>query len=78
MSTSNTLVLSEDHPVAPEASPSAQDDPETSVPMPSPRVPKKKKPKIGAAGQQELAAESMSTPTLNDVIYLFLLVAFFV
>jgi hypothetical protein len=76
-STSNTLVLSEEPHVAPEASPPARDNPETSIPVRSPQAPEKKKAKIGAAGEQELATGSTSTPVLDDVSYLFLLVAFF-
>jgi hypothetical protein len=78
MSTSNKLVLSEDRRVAPEASPPPQDDPEASTPVPSPRVPKQKKAEIGAAGKQELAARSMSTPLLNDVNYLSYLSPFLI
>ncbi|KAK1670545.1 hypothetical protein QYE76_058704 [Lolium multiflorum] len=48
-STSNTLVLSEDPRVTPEMLPPPQVDPEASTPVPSPRGPKKKKMKIGAA-----------------------------
>ena len=77
-STSNTLVLSEDRRVAPETLPPAQDDPEASTPVPSPRAPKKKKAKTGAASTQELAAGSMSGPLLDDVSFFFLLVSFFV
>ncbi|KAM0884451.1 hypothetical protein ACQ4PT_030973 [Festuca glaucescens] len=65
-STSNTLVLSEDRPVAPETSPPAHVDPEASSPAPSPRAPKKKRARTGAAGKQELAAGSISTPLLDD------------
>jgi hypothetical protein len=53
-----------------------QDDPETSIPVRIPRGPKKKA-KIGATGNKELAAGSTSIPLLDDVSYLFLLVAFF-
>jgi hypothetical protein len=78
-STSNMLVLSEDRRIRPEASPPAQDDPEASTPAPSPRAPKKnKRARTGAASKQELAPESMSTPLLDDVSYLFLFVTFFV
>jgi hypothetical protein len=75
-STSHTLVLSEDRRVVPETSPPAQDDLEASTPAPSPWAPKKKRARTGAAGKQELAAGSMSTPLLNGVSYLFLFVAF--
>ena len=77
-STSNTLVLSEDRRVAPETSPPAHVDPEASSLAPIPRAPKKKRARTGAAGKQELAAGSISTPLLDDVSYFFLLVVFFV
>ncbi|KAM0861641.1 hypothetical protein ACQ4PT_045759 [Festuca glaucescens] len=65
-STTNTLVLSEDHRVVPETSPPAHVDPKASSPTPSPRAPKKKRARTGAAGKQELAAGSISTPLLDD------------
>ncbi|KAM0893482.1 hypothetical protein ACQ4PT_025098 [Festuca glaucescens] len=65
-STSNTLVLSEDRRVTPETLPPAHDDPEASSLAPSPRAPKKKRARTGAAGKQELAAKSISTPLLDD------------
>ncbi|KAM0868448.1 hypothetical protein ACQ4PT_041307 [Festuca glaucescens] len=64
-STSNTLVLSEDRRVALETSPPAHVDPEASSLAPSPRAPKKRA-RTGAAGKQELAAGSISTPLLDD------------
>ena len=77
-SASHTLVLSEDHHVAPETSPPAHVDPEVSTPAPSPRAPKKKRAKTGTAGKQEIATGTLLTPLLNDGSYLFLFVAFFV
>ncbi|KAM0908070.1 hypothetical protein ACQ4PT_015702 [Festuca glaucescens] len=65
-STSNTLVLSEDRRVAPETSPPTHVDPEASSPTSSPRAPKKKRARTGAAGKQELATGSISTPLLDD------------
>ncbi|KAK1616616.1 hypothetical protein QYE76_022133 [Lolium multiflorum] len=65
-STSNTLVLSEDCRVVPEASPPPQYDPEASSPVPNPRAPKLKKAKTRAAGKQELATGSMSARLLDD------------
>ncbi|KAK1632773.1 hypothetical protein QYE76_007088 [Lolium multiflorum] len=65
-STSNTLVLSEDRRVASEASPPPQVDPEASTPVPSPRAPKPKNAKTGAAGKQELATGNMPAPILDD------------
>ncbi|KAM0871310.1 hypothetical protein ACQ4PT_039477 [Festuca glaucescens] len=65
-STSNTLVLSEERRVASETSPLPQHNPEASTPVPSPRAPKKKKAKTGAASTQELAAGSTSGPLLDD------------
>ncbi|KAM0929882.1 hypothetical protein ACQ4PT_001336 [Festuca glaucescens] len=65
-STSNTLVLSEDRRVAPETSPPIHVDLEASSPASSPRAPKKKRARTGAAGKQELAAGSISTPLLDD------------
>ncbi|KAM0831539.1 hypothetical protein ACQ4PT_065490 [Festuca glaucescens] len=65
-STSNTLVLSEEHRVASETSPPPQHNPETPTPVPSPRAPKKKKAKTRAASTHELAAGSTSGPLLDD------------
>ncbi|KAK1610891.1 hypothetical protein QYE76_034564 [Lolium multiflorum] len=62
-STSNTLVLFEDRRIVPVP---PQDDPEASTPVPSPRAPKPKKAKTGAAGKQEIATGSMSAPLLED------------
>jgi hypothetical protein len=70
------LVLSEDERVAAETSPPPQVDPEATTPVPIPRAPKLKKARIGVAGKQELATGSMSIPLLEDVSFLFLVVAF--
>jgi hypothetical protein len=77
-STSHTLVLPEDRHVAPETSPPAHVDPEAPTLTPSPQAPKKKRAKTGAAGKQDFATGSLSTPLLDNVSYLFLFVAFFV
>ncbi|KAM0889505.1 hypothetical protein ACQ4PT_027665 [Festuca glaucescens] len=65
-STSNTLVISEERRVVSVTSPPPQHNPEAPTPVPSPRAPKKKKAKTGAASTQELAARSMSGPLLDD------------
>jgi hypothetical protein len=72
------LVLPEDRRVAPETSPPAHVDPEAPNLTPSPQAPKKKRAKTGAAGKQDFATGSLSTPLLDNVSYLFLFVAFFV
>jgi hypothetical protein len=74
MITSNTLVLSEEHPVASEASPPPQHISEAPTPVPSPRAPKPKKAKTGAGSTR---TGSTSGPLLEDVSFLFLLVTFF-
>jgi hypothetical protein len=55
MITSNTLVLSEEHPVASEASPPPQHISEAPTPVPSPRAPKPKKLKPGLEAHRSLA-----------------------
>jgi hypothetical protein len=75
---SNTLVLSEEHRVASEASPPPQHDPEAPTPVPSPQASKLKKAKTGAASAHEPAAGSMSGPLLQDVSFPCLYIAFFV
>jgi hypothetical protein len=49
-STSNTVVLSEEHRTAAESLPSPQQNTEASTPVASPRVPAPKKARTGAAG----------------------------
>jgi hypothetical protein len=70
-STSNTLVLSEEHRVAVENSPPPQHNSEAPTPVPSPQAPKSKKAKIGAGSTQELATGSISGPLLEDVSSFF-------
>jgi hypothetical protein len=70
-STSNTLVLSEEHRAAAETSPPPQHNLEVPTPMPSSRAPKSKKAKTGAGSTQELATGSTSAPLLEDVSSLF-------
>ena len=77
-STSNTMVLSEERRVGSEASPPPQHNSEAPTLVPSPRAPKPKKAKIGAASTHELAAGSMSGPLLEDVSFPCLPIAFFV
>jgi hypothetical protein len=72
MSTSNTLVIFEEHRVAAGTSPPPQHNSEAPTPMPSPRAPKAKKAMIGAGSTQELATGSTSAPLLEDVSSLFL------
>jgi hypothetical protein len=71
-STSNTLVLSEDLRVERETSPPHEADPKTVSPVPSPQAPKKKKAKIGAGKDKEVAAGSVPNPLLGDVSCLLL------
>jgi hypothetical protein len=75
-STSNTLVLSEDQRAIPEAWPPPQVDPEAATPVPSPRAPRPKKAKTGAAGERELATGSTLIPLLEDVSFPSLVVTF--
>jgi hypothetical protein len=77
ISTSNTLVLSDEPGVASETSPPPQRDTEAPTPVPSPRAPMSNKAKIGAGSTQELATWSTLGPPLDDVSFFFLLVAFY-
>jgi hypothetical protein len=72
MSTSNTMVLSEEHRTAADSSPPPQQNVESSPPMASPRSPSLKKARIGAGDSHEIVAGSSSTPSLDDVSLLFL------
>ncbi|KAM0839158.1 hypothetical protein ACQ4PT_060502 [Festuca glaucescens] len=65
-STSNTMVLSEEHRIAAETSTPPQQDIEASTPMPSPQAPPPKKARVGAGSTQEIVTGSASTPLLDD------------
>jgi hypothetical protein len=66
-STSNTMVLSEEHRTAAEYSPPPQHNTETSTPLASPRAPSPKRAKTGAGDTHEIVAGSSSTPFLDDI-----------
>ncbi|KAK1694476.1 hypothetical protein QYE76_011173 [Lolium multiflorum] len=67
-STSNTMVLSEEHRTAAETLPPPQQNTEASAPVPSPRAPLPKKAKIGAGSTQVIVTGSSSTPLMDDPI----------
>jgi hypothetical protein len=66
-STSNTLVISEEHRTAAETSPPPQQHVEASTPEPSPRAPLAKRAKTGAGSTQGIVAGSTSSPLMDDV-----------
>ncbi|KAM0857498.1 hypothetical protein ACQ4PT_048462 [Festuca glaucescens] len=65
-STSNTLVLSEEHRTVAQTSPPPQHNSEAPTPVPSPRAPLAKKARTGAGNTRELATGSTSAPLLED------------
>ncbi|KAK1692138.1 hypothetical protein QYE76_008835 [Lolium multiflorum] len=65
-STSNTLVLSEEHRTAAETLPPPQHHSKAPTPVPSPRAPLAKKARTGAGSTQDLATGSTSAPLLED------------
>ncbi|KAK1630652.1 hypothetical protein QYE76_004967 [Lolium multiflorum] len=66
MSTSNTVVLSEENRAVADSSPPPQQIVDTSTPPPSPRAPSPKRLKTGAGDEQTLILGSSSTPMMND------------
>jgi hypothetical protein len=67
MSTSHTLVLSEEPPIDPETSAPAHVATETSAPARSPRALKRKKSRTCTSSKEEIVAGSLLTPLLDDV-----------
>jgi hypothetical protein len=66
-STSNTMVLSEEHHIAAECSPPPQQNMETSTPTASLRAHVPKKARTGAGDTGELVTGNSSTLFLDDV-----------
>ncbi|XP_047043333.1 uncharacterized protein LOC124647428 [Lolium rigidum] len=65
-STSNTLVLSQEHRTAAETLPPPQHNPEEPTPVPTPRALLAKKARTGACSTRELATGNTSAPLLED------------